>query len=660
MPFLNRSTIAMLLSYYERNQAKLVVQIIVFAVSAANIIIFYSIAYSRLDIQGIPVGWDTPTYVAGIESIRDGKLLELIQQQDGVNFLYYILMSALPMTSTEIEIYVPVSLAIITIGSIGFFTNVVTKSSLYSGVSMLFASAWFGLYRITSDLHAQLLCIPIVLIALTLHARGRPNHGIIIMPSLLLASLVHFETTVLLSVIFLFGKVIVEKKRKIRSDLILILLPLVPAMILYASHLSNTYQTGIPYITHEPAENSFISRSMGYFWPLVIAGVAASFFILRSYGKHHLDGGRAFCVFFVLLWLSTAFVIFYLDYLSPALRNYSVRAAVFMPIPLVASIPFLLVDNAYQSMAEKRKVLTTFLLSAVIMGATYANLDYLIKTELPVSNRLFMDGDTFIRLEQLKTLSLTDEPIFVYYPEGNSPGGVSEYYDNWLSALYGNHYSYLGFHNDLLNARETDFNDSVSRLISYRFVQEMMNAGVWNTSSIKAKPVVIIQDFYKIVNLEESTKFDELANGIYIYDASEELIETTSFKIKAAVSESGGWYATTRTYDNTLHGMIETYVAKQDGRPYTFRVHLQSGSCYSIGLEYHDGTAGLGFQVSEESKILLTLYYGESATLRETAVRYCPSNDIVYFSIMPVSRPGLEGRLFVSLADSISVAKIGE
>jgi hypothetical protein len=602
----------MLLSRYERKQVWRAVFIVAFAAAAANITIFYSIVYSRLDTEGIPIGWDTPTYVAGLESIRNGKLLEFIQEQDGVNFLYYVLMSSLPMSSMDIEIFVPIGLAILAIGSIGLFTNALTRSPLFTSASMLFASAWFGLYRITSDLHAQLLSVPLVFIALTFYATGRPGNSKITAPLLLVASLVHFETTVLLSGIFLIGKVISERNRKPRMRQLLLLLPLLPGVIIYAIHLSNTYQTGVPHIVHDPAENSFVSRAMGYFWPLLIAGVVASLVILRDPDKKNQDSRRTVFVLFVLIWLVTAFLVFYLDYLNPALRNYSVRAAVFMPIPLIASMPFLLVEDAYRSMVRKRKLLTVAISATVIVGATYANLALLIQTELPVSNRLFMDGEVFDRLQKLKSIGLPDQPIFVYYPEGNSPGGVSEYYDNWLSALYGDHYNYLGYHDDLLSARETSFDDSVSRVISYRFVQKMIDDGVWSSSAISEKPIVVVQDFYKIVNIGASTKFDQVADGIYLYDPNKTTTETTSFKIKAHVSESLGWYSTTRVYDSMVHEMIETYVGNEAGRPYTFRVPLQSGFCYLIGIEYHDGSTGLGFRVSDESKQLLTLYYSES------------------------------------------------
>lgn len=648
----------MLLSRHERTQAWRAVPILAFAVAAVNIVIFYNIVYSRLDAQGIPVGWDTPTYVAGLESIRNGEMFAFIQNQDGVNFLYYVLMSILPMSSMDIEIFVPIGLAVITIGAIGLFANVLTRSPLFTSASMLFASAWFGLYRITSDLHAQLLSIPFVFIALTLYATGKPGQSKIIVPLLLLASLVHFETTLLLSGIFLIGKMITEKSGRGRMRQLLLILPLLPGGMIYAIHLSNTYQTGVPIIVHEPAENSFISRSMGYLWPLVVAGVVGSLMILRSSMKQDQDSGRTFFVLFVLLWLLIALLVFYLDYLNPALRNYSVRAVVFMPIPLIASIPFLLVDRHYQPMVRKRKLFPIALSAMVIVGGTYANLNLLIQTELPVSNRLFMDGEVFARLEKLKSIGLADPPIFVYYPSGNSPGGVSEYYDNWLSALYGDHYNYLGYHDDLLNARETSFDDSVSRVISYRFVQKMIDDGVWNPSAISEKPIVVVQDFYKIVNIEASTKFDQVADGIYLYAPNKATTETTSFKITTHVSESLGWYSTTRAYDNIAHEMIETYVGNQDGRPYTFRVPLQSGSCYSIGIEYHDGSTGLGFQVSEESKELLTLYYGESATLRQATYIDCPSKNNVYFTFTPISRPGMEGRLFVSLVDAISVTKL--
>jgi|GEM_PF-6986499 len=648
----------MLLSRHERTQVWQAVPIVAFAVAAVNVIIFYNVVYSRLDAQGIPVGWDTPTYVAGLESVRNGEMLSFIQEQDGVNFLYYVLMSILPMSSMDIEIFVPIGLAVVTIGSIGLFANVLTKSPLFTSASMLFASAWFGLYRITSDLHAQLLSIPLVFVALTLQATGKPGQSKIIVPLLLLASLVHFETTLLLSGIFLIGKMITEKNGKAKVRQLLLLLPLLPAVVIYAIHLSNIYQTGVPIIVHEPAENSFISRSMGYFWPLVIAGVVASLMILRSNKKQDQDSNRPFFVLFVLLWLLIALLIFYLDYLNPALRNYSVRAAVFIPIPLIASMPFLLVDRHYQHMVRRRKLLPIALSAIVIVVGTYANLNLLIQTELPVSNRLFMDGEIFARLEKLRSVELADPPIFVYYPEGNSPGGVSEYYDNWLFALYGDHYNFLGYHDDLVNARETSFDDSVSRVISYRFAQKMIEDGIWSPSEISKKSIVVVQDFYKVVNMEASSRFDQVADRIYLYAPNKTATDTTTFKITTHVSESLGWYSTTRSYDNVVHDMIETYVGNKDGRPYIFRVPLQSGSCYEISVEYHDGSAGLGFQVSEASKELLTLYYGESATLRQANYIDCPSKNNVYITLTPISRPGLEGRLFVSLVDAISVTRL--
>jgi hypothetical protein len=186
----------------------------------------------------------------------------------------------------------------------------------------------------------------------------------------------------------------------------------------------------------------------------------------------------------------------------------------------------------------------------------------------------------------------------------------------------------------------------------------MIDDGVWSPSAISEKPIVVVQDFYKIVNIEASTRFDQVADGIYLYAPNKSSTETTSFKITAHVSESLGWYSTTRAYENIVHEMIETYVGNQDGRPYTFRVPLQSGSCYSIGIEYHDGSTGLGFQVSNEGKELLTLYYGESATLRQATYVDCPLKNNVYFTFTPISRPGMEGRLFVSLVDAISVTRL--
>ena len=114
---------------------KYVILLLSYSFTALTITRYFLEAYSCYSFYNLPVGWDTPWYIHKINLAKEGLFLQVIQRCSFTNFLYPLIFSLLPFDSTQIEIFVPISIALL-LPLAGYFF--IKTTSKYNGVIAVF------------------------------------------------------------------------------------------------------------------------------------------------------------------------------------------------------------------------------------------------------------------------------------------------------------------------------------------------------------------------------------------------------------------------------------------------------------------------------------------------------------------------------------------
>jgi len=196
-------------------------------------------------------------------------------------------------------------------------------------------------------------------------------------------------------------------------------------------------------------------------------------------------------------------------------------------------------------------------------------------------------------------------------------GGLAQLYDNWVSVVVGNHFSYLGLTDYLVQLEETPFSNPIARATSTTFIQQIRDSGISNTSTLLKHPIVILSDFYRPFPLPHYTSnlFTEVSPGVFV-DNSVMLGSLSNVTIPLFtedIGHSGPWMGVSEPWAQSLEA-FEVYVDRAPIYVQTsFYINIASAGSYALGLRYWDQT-GNNLTVTLDAKTLGTIYYNNSKT----------------------------------------------
>lgn len=650
-------------------------------VSMLFILVYYSIAYSEIGIQKIPIGWDTPNYVSGINSVREG-LLETIEEYNYVNFLYYIIAASIPASSVIVETYFPILLAMLAVISVALFVrNIFPKEYPMIAASAVFTASSFLLYRITADLHANLLGFILIFSAFAILIAKKPtrqsegtlfqgirrfvksSRGLIFVILVILSSFSHFESTVFFSIVFSMAYTLAYGIRRSKALVIVLMLCLIPSLLLFARHSLDVERFPAELrIFHEPLPYEFLFRPLGVYLPLVIAAGVLLSFLYVGKSKFFLieeKNDLYFFISFALVWMAISLVIFRTGFYNEGAYPFSYRAATLLPIPFIISIPFYFV-NHIKSRSRPLQIASNVLVYGLIFGLGTSNLLFLIENQLPDDSTTFFSDTAYKALEDLQNLNIEQTPIFVYYfhDPSLSPGGLSEYPDRWITAIYGDHYKYLGFTDNLAVANATSFSDIYSRYYSYSYIKDMRLDGMWNVHNISKVPIILIPDFYNVEYFRSNSKFTPLSEHAYLLDLDPD-VNGTSYKMSSLrLSNPENWNIVEKNLNGSRVEVLEFYGPGGDDSSIQLSFPTTTIGCYELEARYIDGSEGLGFTLAINDDSRYVFYYEKPNNIHDVRLPYCSNSPLTNITITPSPPPlaSVPGRYeFIAFENVLSV-----
>jgi hypothetical protein len=507
----------------------------------------WSLFHYSYSTHGLPLGWDTPYYLWRIQTASSG-LAAFVVNMHYYDFLYPTIgswFSLVGLQSNWFEVLMPFSLWMVATMIIVGIVRTELRDPLATLIGVGAGSTWFGLFRLGSDLHANLLGLVIMLcgtwLFLQTQIEARPHHFPLMMLGLVgtifLSSIAHVETTIFISATWLLALIVGLWRgfvgfRRFLAMFVTIFLSLLPGEIIF---LLQQQWTAAPLQGRLPAIPVMLPADwLVYLAPAGLAVLAA---VPVLYFLRRLALSSRF-IALTFSWLLLSFTVGLAQYLSQSVTPFAERAIILAPTPFLAAsmIPRL---GGFRLTSQVKGVA---LISLVIMGGSTI---YFIEIRDRFYNS-FISDSAVASLQYLQSSGAIDltRSIFIF---SDSPEhqGYADHNNAWLGVFLGDHFSYLGRIDFLMAGLETPFTDDRSTQISRIFL------GNLPISQIRNMTIVYISDFnYPNPAPELFQAFlQPLSNGVY------EVNQTTwnpSLVIIPAyssiLSSTGGWYSIPRTW----------------------------------------------------------------------------------------------------------------
>jgi len=582
------------------------------------LVTFFGLCYLVFGHDWLPVGWDTPRYVWGMKMIVEEGFFAFIQERDYYNFLYQFFGSFfvfLGISPFIVEIFFPVLLCVlIFFVCIFIFRKFIDDDSMIF-VSWLFLISWFAVYRLGADLHGNLLGLLLVLSAsyffLKLFTEGGGWNRFLMYFLMFLASFAHIEVTIFFTAIFVFSIVLVcwssmIGKLRMFLECLGVVLVILPASILFLWHLMHVYSYGV--VIRSPIGILWWVCTLGVTFPVSLTGV---WFVLRRLLFKKCKESPYFI--FVSVWASISVIIGLIHYVFPFFGFFSERAIILFPMPFATALGFkeLLKKRglSWDSWWKKIRVLATISFIVTIAAA-------------PIFSRVFISHDAYRR-----TVWLSDHydssvlPIFVYYDIDIYSGSLGELYDDWVRAIYGEHFAYLGRIDFLISGFETPFSKDVSIAFSRRVLSKMINAGIWGSDKLFDHPIIIIEDFYLPRPLPSyyMELLDELYDGVFVLNITRmKSVREFYVPLWCSIFDTNvhNWSGKKMNGSLTPHVLFykDTYPLK-DG-VFIVKVPISKNGNYTLTVRYFDG-AGTPIKLFIDGVLIGKIEYTNSSLFLE-------------------------------------------
>ena len=548
-------------------------------------ILFY-VSYST---DGLPLGWDTPYYIWRIHSATASGISAFVVSARYYDFLYpaigsLIALAGLDPFSTELTI--PLFLWIVGMLTIVAIVRREISDAKASLIALGAGSTWFGLFRLSSDLNANLLGLVLMLggtwVFLQTQTEARPRQlafkasalgGIII-----LSSLSHIETTIFISATWVLALILSRWRSLVSVQRFAIILATISLSLLPGAFIFWVQQQWVAGLLQGRLPS--ISAMSPLAWLLYLGPVGLACLITTAvilYSKQlHISSRIAALTF---SWLFISLTIGLAQYLDHSITPFSERAVVLTPTPFLAAIIIPRLGN-FKVTSQLKGVA---LISLVMVGGStlyYADIGHQFYNS-------FISDSASSSLHYLQSSGVVDlkRSIFIV-SDPPDERGIGEHNSLWVGAYLGDHYTYLGRIDFLMAGLETPFTDDQSAQISRFFISGLPIDQVRNMT------IVFIADFnYPNPRPSFYNTFLHLL-GKNVYEINQTAWNPNQVIIPAfssVLSSSGGWYWTAQpwarsgsslqlnsTHPNQIATVSEAFAAPQNAN-------------YSVTLRIWDG-----------------------------------------------------------------------
>lgn len=382
-------------------------------------------------------------------------------------------------------------------------------------LASLFSISWYGLYRLVSNYHANMLALILIFAAVFVLLKYNSYRGRCLSYFLMfLASITHPITSVF-TVIFvsaLFLLFLFERERRYVIDSIIVFL----SSILSFSFLLGRTKSVLGVIVHsEVFEYNVFHRtlvSMGVFLPITILG----FLVLVSVGIRGKRGNARGFALFVVCWSAVSMV-------ASVLFTFFPRFAEFERIMILAPTPILLAEG-YFLVQTLRKILSShislvYLLSGIMIAVVLSST-FLVYAEASVEFQAFASYSGYQKLQWIVENMDDDMLVFIIYGGGTDSMLVGEVYNYLITAAVGDHYTFLGRVDFFLSFLRMPFLNSRGERYSRMFFKGLKDSGLLDWDVLREYKIIVIDDFYLPHGLPSYYKdllFDEVYDGVYLW-----------------------------------------------------------------------------------------------------------------------------------------------
>jgi len=581
--------------------------------STAFVVSAFCLSYILWGHDGLPIGSDTPGYVAQSNLVASQGPAAFLAMQGPYDFLYQLFAGFIVWTripATDAEIVLPVALA----ASLPYLMSRLALAHASPRLATLVAlstPAWYAVYRITADLHANLLALTLILAAMIPLSQStsiKQRQFIIGITLFGLASLAHIEST-----LFLASVVVVTSLSRMLYPLRVVygLVGIIlPATVLYIVHLQGILTlTGGTLQFSGPMMLSSWLLYLGPLLPLTAIGLFVSL-------QRRSSGFEALALF----WGLASIVVGLSQYVTPQTVSFAQRGVILFPTPFLAAIGVnkllhftarMKVDPILFRYLRKSLMIVPLILLISSWPSVYA-------VAAQQSHRVFL---TPLEYQQLvwvhDNLKGTTMPVFMFNDLDQYAGGLAQLYDNWVSAVVGTHFSYLGLTDYLLQGEETPFSEPIARATSSSFMQQILDSGITTRAALLQHQIILIGSFYHPFPLPSYTSnlFTEVSPGILVgRTASMALLSNITVPMYTSfVNHSGAWGGVNA--DWTLSG--EAYEVYHDtgatNVEASFYLGIAQAGTYTIGLRYWDQT-GNNLTIALDAMAIGIIEYNNSKT----------------------------------------------
>lgn len=525
-----------------------------------------------------------------------------------------------------------------------------TRTSL---IALAAGSTWFGFFRLSSDLHANLLGLVLMLcgtwLFLQAQIEARPRLFALKILGLagftILSTLAHVETAIFLSVTLVLALILSSWRRlvsirKFAAILVTISLSVMPGVIIFSLQqqwIASPLQGRLPVISTMP-----LIAWLLYLGPVgLVALVAVSmvFFLkpLRISSP---------MIALIVSWLVLSLAIGLIQYANPAITPFSERAIILMPTPFLAAITIPRLGTLRKVTGELKGIAVISLI--IISGSTvyYADIGHGFYSS-------YISESASASLRYLLSSGAIDvkNSIFIVSDPPGQPG-IGEHNSFWVGAYLGDHYTYLGRLDFLMAGFETPFADDQSSQVSRIFFEGLP------TSKVPNMTIVYVEDFNSPAPLPKAflTFLQPLGKNVYEVNRAAWNSNLTIIPAYSSVfSSSGGWYWTAHNW--TRSGSSLELNSTRPGQMATASVAFAApqNATYKVVLRLWDGAPSNSISILLDGKNSTQLsYQGTYTAVNATVFTGALARGVHTLTLSIDNRPSLPQ--YVSL-DYVSIER---
>jgi hypothetical protein len=253
----------------------------------------------------------------------------------------------------------------------------------------------------------------------------------------------------------------------------------------------------------------------------------------------------------------------------------------------------------------------------MIMAVLFAPLSQTIQNT-NIYWRPFISIEVFNNLKAIASNSNASSiPVFVIYAHDVTP----YMYNNWITAIVGKHFTYLGSIDNFLALIPTNFTDRYATEWSIFFLKELTQAGLKDLQTLSSHPIYLLTGMYnRPISEDELAILNKVAPGLYSLNLSAAFHHSKDFTIIAATDFStitSGFYVSYnetwpwpnwQTYNRTLKLYVESPDPTSDYKV-SFLKFITVPGWYNVSIRYLDACDKCVIRVMLNNSVVASFDY---------------------------------------------------